>query len=134
MIYEFTVQHIGVDEKGNDKVVKETYITENKELFAEVEALALSKFEGYTDLDVIAIKRSKVKEIANAKKEETDMVWEATIQQTMVIDEVEKVMKYRILLFAETFDKAKAFITEYLQQGYDMELVSLKLTKIIDVM
>ena len=42
-------------------------------------------------------------------------------------------MKYRILLFAPTFDKAKAFVTEYLAQGYDMELVSLKLTKLTDV-
>ena len=45
----------------------------------------------------------------------------------------EKPLKYKILFFSKTYESANAFITEYSKQGYDMSLVSLKLTKFVDV-
>ena len=134
MIYEFTIQYVTIDEKGNDKTVKETYATEKFNFFSEVEAFALEEFAFCKAIDVIAIKRSAVKEIANRLNDLNDLVWEATVQQSTTIDDVEKIMKYRMLLFAPSFDAAKTFIGQYMQQGYgDMELVGLKQTKIKDI-
>ena len=132
MIHEFQIQYTTVDKNGNEKSIKETYATESFELFGEVEKFALEQFQ---DSDVIAVKRSKVKEIANKRTSAGDFVWEATLQQVYLVDDEEKQMKYKVLLFASSFDKAKLFINEYMKQGYgDMELVSLKMTKIIDVL
>ena len=47
--------------------------------------------------------------------------------------DTEKPIKYKILFYSKSFDSAKAFISEYSQQGYDMSLVSLKLTAFKDV-
>lgn len=134
MIYEFQIQYVKVDGNGNDKNVKESYVTESCETFGDVEGFAFDRFQELTGLDVVAIKRSKVHEIANYRNSEYDFVWEATIETRYTIDEVEKVVKYKILLYATSFDDAKSFVCNYIKQGYDMELTSLKVTKIKDVL
>ena len=135
MIHEFQIQYTTVDNNGNDKIAKETYVTESHTCFADVETFAYDTFGNLTDIDVTVVKRSRVKEVVNRRTGEQDLVWEATVQETFVIDDVEKTMKYRLLLFAVSFDDAKSLINYHLKQGYnDMELVSLKLTKIKDVL
>jgi len=134
MIYVFQISSTTIDDNGNDKICKEWYATEKFNTFSEVENYAMEHFDYLTDLDVIAIKRCKVQEIANQRTDANDLVWEAIVKQTFDIEGVKKVRKYRILLFATTFDKAKTFIAEYIKQGYDdMELMSLKETNILDV-
>lgn len=136
MIYKFQIQYVAVDESGNDKQMKENYVTEQFNMFSEVENFALEYFSAFTDIDVVEIKRdARIKEIANSRSNGDDMIWEAVVQETFLIEDKEKKSKYRMLLFAPSFDSAKAFITEYMKQGYnDMKLVSLKLTKYIDVL
>lgn len=134
MIYVFQISSTTIDINGNDKIEKEWYATEKFNTFSEVENYAMKHFDYIQDLDVIAIKRCKVQEIANKKEDANDVVWEAIVKQNFDIEGVKKVRKYRLLLFATTFDKAKTFITEYIKQGYDdMELMSLKETNILDV-
>ena len=131
MIHEFQIQYTTVDKNGNEKSIKETYATESFELFGEVEKFALEQFQ---DSDVIAVKRSKVKEIANKRTSAGDFVWEATLQQVYLVDDEEKQMKYKVLLYAPTFESAKKIISEYIKQGYSLELVSLKITKFVDIL
>lgn len=134
MIYEATISYVGINDKGNDVVIKESYILQDKESFGDVEDTMLSEFNNVlTDMDVIAIKRSRIKEVANSRVND-DKIYLATISDTFVDDNSnEKEIKYIVALFAKDFDNAKAFISEYLKQGYGMQLKSLKETKFIDV-
>ena len=131
MIYEATIQYTTIDDKSK----KESFIVENQNFFAEVENALHNEFEAYTDLDVIAIKRSKIMEILNERQSDDDLIWMAELRQTFVDDEgKEKYIKYKVVFFSETFDKAKAFVCEYQRQGYDLDLVGLKLTKFEEVL
>lgn len=134
MIYEATVTYIKVDDNGNDKQVKETFVLENMETFAEVEKFLYEEFGSFTAIDVVAIKRSTVKEIANERQSQDDKIWEATVQDVFTNDQgEEKELKYKVLLFSNTIENAIAFVTEYMEQGYSMTLVSLKRTKFMDL-
>ena len=134
MIYEAQSTYQTTNDKGVEVTKKENYIVDNQELFAFVENKMFDEFGGYNNLDVVAIKRSRIKEIANIRTSDDDLIWCAELQDVFHDDDgQEKVSKYKILLFAKTFDSAKAFISEYMKQAYDMSLVSLKLTKFMDV-
>lgn len=135
MIYEATVMYVSPDDRGNERNNKESYILENQDLFTQVESKLYEEFEGYKDFDVVAIKRSNIKEIANQRTNNDDVIWQAELQDIFHDDDGnEKLLKYKILFFSKTYESANTFITEYAKQGYDMSLVSLKLTKFIDVL
>lgn len=87
MIYEGTIQYIAIDSNGNDKSTKANYIIENAELFAQVESKLYEEFKGYTDIDVVAVKRSKIKEIINTRQNDDDLIWMAELQDTFVGDD-----------------------------------------------
>ncbi len=134
MIYEASVQYTGRDNDGNDVTVREKYVLEDEPSFSSVEE-RLYKIFLDKDFDVTAIKRSKIKEIANRRVGQEDLMWIAEVQDVFHDDAGnEKYMKYKILFYSRTFDTAKTFITEYIKQGYDMILISLKLTNFIDVL
>lgn len=130
-MYEVQINYVTVDNKGNDKNVKVNLVVTNATSFAEAEETGYEYGEGLTDVDVISIKRSKIKEVLNERNNDTDLIWLAELMTLFLDDEGnEKQIKYKTVLFAPTFDGAKAFVAEYMKQGYDdMSLVSLKLTK-----
>lgn len=135
MLYEGTISHEVIGDNGLTKTVKEKYILEEGDFFANAEHKLFEEFQGYNNLDVIAIKRSNIKEIANQRTSDDDVIWQAEVQDIFHDDEGnEKLLKYKILFFSKTYESANTFITEYAKQGYDMSLVSLKLTKFIDVL
>lgn len=130
-MYEVQINYVTVDNKGNDKNVKVNLVVTNATSFAEAEETGYEYGEGLTNVDVISIKRSKIKEVLNERNNDTDLIWLAELMTLFLDDEGnEKQIKYKTVLFAPTFDGAKAFVAEYMKQGYDdMSLVSLKLTK-----
>lgn len=134
-MYELQINYVTVDNRGNDRNVKENLVLLNAISFAEAEEIGYKYGDGLTDIDVVSIKRSKIKEVLNERSKETDLIWQAELMTLFCDDEGnEKQIKYKTILFAETFDSAKAFVTEYMRQGYDdMSLVSLKLTKFSEV-
>lgn len=135
MIHEVTIAFTVAGKNGEGKTVKEQYLVDNCNLFAEVEDAMYVGFDGYKDLDVIAVKRSRIKEIINTRQSEDDLIWMAELQDTFVDDDgKEKYIKYKVVLYSKTFDTAKAFISEYIKQGYNLALVSLKLTKFEEVL
>lgn len=134
MIYEATIQYETTSDKGSSRIVKESFILNNEELFAVVENTMYENFSIHKDLDVISIKRSKVKEIANLRQSDDDLIWIAEVKDVFTTDEgEEKDTKYKIAFFSKTFDSANAFISNYIKQGYNLSLVSLKETKFKDV-
>lgn len=134
-MYELQINYVTVDNRGNDRNVKENLVLLNATSFADAEEIGYKYGDGLTDIDVVSIKRSKIKEVLNERSKETDLIWQAELMTLFCDDEGnEKQIKYKTILFAETFDSAKAFISEYMRQGYDdMSLVSLKLTKFNEV-
>ena len=134
MIYEVTIQHSVYLENGNEKIKKEQYLIDNCNMFADAEDLMYTQFSNLKNIDVIAIRRSKIKEIANARETQDDCIYVAEISDTFLNDDgSEKKICYQIVVFSLNFDTAKMFITEYSKQGYDMELISLKKSNFLDV-
>lgn len=134
MLYEATVTFTVIDDNGNDKTKKESVILENLDTFTEVEARMYDEYDGNTALDVIAIKRSQLKEIANRRNDENDKIFISEVCDTTVDDKgKEKEMSYQIAFFSPSIDNAKVFIDNYLKQSYNMRMKVLKETKFVDV-
>lgn len=132
MLYELTLKVELADEVGNVKEVKERYITDDL-LFANVE---LKGFQLYNnECDVCAIKRSKVQEILNKRTYEDECIYNATLAQIFVDENTgkEKEQEYQVLFFAKNLKNATDYILEYVKQGYDMEVKSVKKTSIKEV-
>lgn len=136
MIYEGTITYTKVNETGKSVTCKEDYVLENKLSFSETEAFLLNYFGSFEDIDVVSIKRSGIKEVANGRSNENEKLYKATICDIFLNEDSgkEKELRYDILLFALNIEKAHAFIKEYLSQGYNMVLKSLKETKYIDTL
>lgn len=135
MIYEGTISYTKIDKNGNEKVIKESYIVDNVETFTDAELELFEKFKSLNDIDIIAIKRSRLKEIANKRTKDEENVYVAEIADKQINDNGEEIeLIYKVALFAMFIDDAYAFAKEYLTQGYDMHLVGLRKTRIKDVL
>lgn len=135
MIYEATITHIVIDDKGNDKTKKERFIIDNMETFSEVESMLFEEYGSLREFDVPTIKRSNIKEIANKRQSDEDKIYIAEIEDVFTTDTgEEKPIKYKIVFFSSEFDNALYFITEFLKQGFDMSLISLKQSNFVDVL
>lgn len=133
MIYESKVSFTKIV-KGNDKVMKEKYMVAEAESFGDAETQTYEFCDGETDLDVIDVKRSKVREIINTRTDENDVIFVADIADTQINEEGEEVeLIYKWALFANDFDQAYKRVNEYLKQGYNMQAVGMKKTKFVDV-
>lgn len=130
MLYEVQISYTSLD----DKMVKEQYLIEAQEFFANAEHEMYKQFSTCDNLDVTKIKRSNIKEVANQRNQPTDKVWIAQMQDVFVDDDgEEKPIKYKVAFFSDTYDNANAFIIEYAKQGYQMSLISLTLSKFNDI-
>lgn len=133
MIYESRVSFTKIV-KGNDKVMKEKYMVAEAASFGDAETQTYEFCDGETDLDVIDVKRSKVREIINTRTDENDVIFVADIADTQINEDGEEVeLIYKWALFANDFDQAYKRVNEYLKQGYNMQAVGMKKTKFVDV-
>lgn len=134
MIYEIQAQFTRVDNKGNDKVIKEKYMVENAETFGDAETQGYEYCKGETDLEIVAIKRSKVREIINKRNTDDDRIWAADIADVRTNDDGEEVeIVYKVALYAISWDDANAKVKKYLEQGFDMTILAIKKTKVLEV-
>lgn len=135
MIWETQVAYTIIDKKGNDRQVKEKYLVEHGDTFTVVEDKLFGEFGARTCFEVQAIKQSKAKEILSYKKDVEENIWLCELQDVFHTDEgEEKYIKYKVFLCAKTFDEAKARLCEYIKQGYDMDIVNIKLTNYEDIL
>ena len=133
MLYEITTKVRKLQEDGSEKDVTERYITDC-ELFAEAEHAGMHSYADYQqEGDVIAIKRSNVREIVN-EQDNKDYYYKATIVTKTIDDkENEKEQKYYVLIRADNLSEATSKAHEYMRQGLDdMVLDGMVKTKIID--
>lgn len=137
MLYEAKVSYKTLNDEGQEVLKKEQYVVENCECFAQVEQKMYEAFnyDNYKETDVTDIKRSRIKELANGRGSDNDHLFIAEVQDTFTTDDgTEKELKYKILFFALDIEAAMEFICRYIEQGYDMKLVSLKKTNFLDVL
>lgn len=137
MTYEIQAQFTKIDGKGNDKVIKEKYMVENAETFGDAETQGYNYCgycEGVNDLEIVAIKRSKVREIINNRNTDEDRVWVADIADVRTNDDGEEMeIVYKVALYATSWDDANAKVKKYLEQGFDMTILAIKKTKFLEV-
>ena len=137
MLYETKISYKTLNDDGQEVLRKEQYVVDNCLCFAQVEEKMYEAFNysHYKETDVTDIKRSRIKEIANGRNSVDERLFMAEVQDTFTGDDgTEKELKYKILFFALNIESAMGFINQYIKQGYDMSLVSLKQTKFIDVL
>lgn len=133
MFYEGTIKVTKVDEKGNDKEVKESFIVENAELFGEVEQKLLELYNG--ECEVIAIKRANIMEIVNQPSEDSK-IFKAKLISIFVDDKgKEKETSYYVLLFAKDTEQAIAIMKMYVESGLqDLRIKAIVETKFLEVL
>lgn len=135
MIFEITIQRIIIDEKsGNDKTINERYFVDKIELFGEAELKGLELYPN--NADVVSIRISPIKEFVNKRTNDEQSIYIATIEDVFTNDDGdEKVMKYKVALFANDIQDATSIASGYMQQGLsDLTLIGLKRTKFIDIL
>ena len=133
MFYEGTIKVTKMDEKGNDKEVKESFIVENAELFGEVEQKLLKLYNG--ECEVIAIKRANIMEIVNQPSEDSK-IFKAKLISIFVDDKgKEKETSYYVLLFAKDTEQAIAIMKMYVESGLqDLGIKAIVETKFLEVL
>lgn len=133
MFYEGTIKVTKMDEKGNDKEVKESFIVENAELFGEVEQKLLELYNG--ECEVIAIKRANIMEIVNQPSEDSK-IFKAKLISIFVDDKgKEKETSYYVLLFAKDTEQAIAIMKNYVEAGLkDLGIKAIVETKFLEVL
>lgn len=131
MLYEITTKVKKTQEDGSEKEVTERYITDC-ELFSEAEYAGMKTYKDASGGDVIAIKRSNVREIVN-EQDDKDYYYKATIVTKTIDDkENEKEQKYYVLIRADSLIEATSKANEYMKQGLDeMFLDGIVKTKIL---
>lgn len=138
-MYEIQITFTKTDSKGNDRIVKENLILEHAGSFADAEQIGYDYGSGLAGIDVVSIKRSKLKEIVNERpfNDETCKIYVAQIVDHFVDMETEetKDIKYSVALFAHDMKEAHQAIEQYMKQGLeDMDLIGIKETKYNDVL
>lgn len=136
MYYEITDRVKRVKDDGTEKEVNERYITDCL-TFAEAEQKGMEAYSAdNTDGDVVAVKRSNVREIVN-ENEEKQHYFKATIVDTFIDDntEKEKELRYYVLIRADDISEATAKAKEYMRQGLqDMRLDGIVKTNILELL
>lgn len=117
-----------VDDKVKRK--QETFILD-KEVFAEAEYVVMSLLEGYrregtVDIfEIQGLKLSIVKEVITQYQGECTFI--ASLRDVFLQDDgSEKVLRYKVLLWADNISDAMAHTRELASQGYDMQIDGLK--------
>lgn len=117
-----------VDDKTKKKL--ETYILD-KEVFAEAELALMTLLERYKregtveDFEITSLKQSIIKEIITQYQGDSTFI--VTLKDTIHQDDgSEKVIRYKVLLWADNISEAMNYAREIVQQGYDMQIDGLK--------
>ena len=130
MIYEVTVKYLNEEAKP----VKESILVCEAVNFAEAEAIALSEYSGYNNIDVVAVKRSAIQEVRKLGVYLDVEIYEVTTLFT-TIDEVtakEKKTAFKYAVVGDSIYRAQDYVKKNILE-HNEELVSIKLTKFISI-
>lgn len=116
-----------IDNKIRKKT--ETFIVPNCELFVNAEHTVMNSLanDGNTveEYQIQSLKLSQIKEIADQFSGEHNYI--ATLKDIFHEDNgTEKVMKYKVLLWADNLTQANANVEQMAREGYDMQIEGIK--------
>lgn len=118
----------GIDNKVRKRT--ETYILD-KNVFAEAEYEVMTLLSGYMEegtvksFEILMIKISMVKEIITQYQGESTFI--ASLRDIFLQEDgTEKIIKYKVLLWANNISDAMTHTREIASQGYDMQIDSLR--------
>lgn len=133
MFYEISSRRVVIDRKGNDKSLTEHFIVDDVELFAEAEQKGLELYNG--ENDIVAIKRSNLKEFVNKRRDDDEHIFIATIE--LISNDGkdnENKTKFEVALFAYRVDNAMSIIMDYMKGiTQDHSLIGVKKSKFLDL-
>lgn len=135
MYYEITDRVTRMKDDGTEKETNERYITDCL-TFAEAERKGMEMYSDYNlDGDVVAIRRSNIREIVN-ENEEREHYFRTTIVDISVDEHGnEKELKYYVLIRADDLSEATAKANEYMRQGLQhMRLDGIVKTRILELL
>lgn len=117
-----------IDSKAKKKI--ETYLID-KEVFAEAEYAVMNLLNSYqnestvSSFEIVSLRQSAVREVVEQYEGENTFI--ASLRDTFLQDDgSEKIMKYKVLLWADNISEAMTHTREIAQQGYDMQIDGLK--------
>jgi hypothetical protein len=115
---------------GKTRKRTESFITD-KELFAEAELavmqnLTAEKNQGVVeDFEIQSLRTSPIKEVA--PQFDGNLTFVATLKDIWIDDDgTEKLLKYKVLLWADDLTQANQHISHLARQGYDMQIEGIK--------
>jgi hypothetical protein len=133
MYFEVQMSITTTDDRGKIKEVQENYMVDGCEFFAQAEQAIMQHYNG--DCDVLAIKKSKVREFINDRKSEEEDIYVTTITMTYEMNGKTTKMKYKVALYATSIQEATQRTQHYMAQGLDdMVCEEMKKTDFIDVL
>lgn len=133
MYFEVQIQVTTMDDRGKMKEAQENYMVDGCEFFAQAEQVIMQHYDG--DCDVLAIKKSRVREFINDKKLDSEDIYVTTITQTYDINGKTTKMKYKVALYATSIQEATQRTQHYMAQGLDdMVCEEMKKTDFIEVL
>lgn len=133
MIYETKTLHVIIDKNGNDKAVSQTFIVKDAVSFGEAEEQTYEYCNDKNEVDVVAVKRSKLREVLNTRHDDAESVFIADIADVQINDNGEPVeIIYRVAFYALNLEDAYMKLKKHLEQGYQMQPVGVRKTKIVD--
>lgn len=117
-----------IDSKVKKKI--ETYLID-REVFAEAEYAVMNLLNSYqnestvSSFEIVSLRQSAVREVVEQYEGEGTFI--ASLRDTFLQDDgSEKIMKYKVLLWADNISEAMTHTREIAQQGYDMQIDGLK--------
>lgn len=122
-----------IDRKGFDKFITEHFLVGDTELFSEAEQAGLELYNG--ENDIVAIKRSNLKEFVNKRRDDDENIFIATIE--LISNDGkdnESKTKFEVALFAYRVDNAMSIIMDYMKGiAQDHSLIGVKKSKFLDL-
>ena len=112
------------------KVVTEQYICDTD----NVGSAFYKVMELYNnECEVLSVSASKIQEIVNDKVEDKPF-FKAKLSDVYTNDEgEEKESQFVVLVCAKDITEAHSLMQEYIKQGYDMQMIGINKTKILDI-
>lgn len=128
MFYEISSRRTVVDKKGFDKSLTEHFIVDGVEFFAEAEQAGIELYNG--ENDIVAIKRSTLKEFVNKRRDDDENIFIATIET----ESDEGKSRFDVALFAYRLDNATSIVLDYMNGiVVDHTLIGIKKSKFLDL-
>jgi hypothetical protein len=133
MLYEISSRRTVIDRKGFDKSVTEHFLVDRAEFFADAEQAGIELYNG--ENDIVAIKRSNLKEFVNKRRDDDEQIFIATIELISSDGNGnESKTKFDVALFAYRVDNAMTLILDYMKGiAEDHSLVGVKKSKFLDL-